>query len=242
MDALPPSVLLTMPLHAVTEMYGEDGLRRLFLLEIAGFAPAERDRLTEALELAGRLHRDDRRTREPFMNHPLRTAIRIVRYYRVVDIDVIVATVLHDAVEDHPAELAGPSFVGDPVEAALAALAERFNSRVADLVRAVTNPERSPDRDWYEQYREHVIESLEANPWARVIKVSDFTDNGVGVLYSLPGKQVKAATKYGPLVPVFRDLIARADTPLDDDVKAHILEQLDAAQTRFAAILGGDPR
>ena len=25
MDPLPPSVLLTMPLHAVTEMYGEEG-------------------------------------------------------------------------------------------------------------------------------------------------------------------------------------------------------------------------
>ena len=119
-----------------------------------------------------------------------------------------------------------------------AALADRFNPRVAELVRAVTNPERAPDRDWYEQYREHVIESLEANPWARVIKVSDFTDNGVGVLYSLPGKQVKAATKYAPLVPALRELIGRPDTPLDDGVKAHILEQLDSAQQRFEAILG----
>jgi (p)ppGpp synthase/HD superfamily hydrolase len=228
-----PQVLLTMPLHAVTEMYGEAGLRRRFELEVERFAPADRAVLLDAMELAAQLHSDDRRTREPYLNHPLRTTIRIICYYQVDDVDVLVASLLHDTVEDHPEDLAPSGLVPD----ALAALAARYGARVAELVAAVTNPAREPGRDRHEQYREHVAESLEANPWARVIKASDFTDNGVGVLYSTPAKQHSAATKYAPLVPVFRDLIARADTPLTDDVKAHILEQLDAAEERFGAIL-----
>jgi (p)ppGpp synthase/HD superfamily hydrolase len=243
MNAVAPRVLLTMPLHAVTEMYGEAGLRQRFAAEIASFEPAVRATLEDALGLAADLHRDDRRTREPYLNHPLRTTIRIICYYRVHDVDVLVAALLHDAVEDHPDVLAaatpGP---GDPAaigetEAALAELARRYNPRVADLVRAVTNPPPEPGRDRFEQYREHVAESLEANPWARVIKISDFTDNGVGLIHTDPSRQVRLATKYAPLVAVFRDLVARPDTPLDDDVKAHIRTQLDSAEQRFAAIL-----
>jgi hypothetical protein len=248
MNAIAPRVLLAMPLHAVTEMYGESGLRRRFAAEIAGFDPAARATLTDALELAAELHRDDRRTREPYLNHPLRTAIRIICYYHVRDVDVLVAALLHDAVEDHPdlladsaadsAFVADADFVGgDPTEAALANLARRYNPRVADLVRAVTNPAHEPGRDRFEQYRDHVAESLEANSWARVIKVSDFTDNGVGLIHTDPSRHVRLATKYAPLVPVFRDLIARTDTPLADSVKEHILGQLDSAEERFEAIL-----
>jgi len=241
MNAIAPRVLMSMPLHAVTEMYGESGLRQRFAAEIAGFDPAARATLSDALGLAAQLHAQDRRTREPYLNHPLRTAIRIICYYQVRDVDVLVAALLHDAVEDHPDMLAAPDG-GDRTEAALteAALAElgrRYNPRVADLVRAVTNPAHEPGRDRFEQYREHVAESLEANPWARIIKVSDFTDNGVGLIHTDPSRHVRLATKYAPLVPVFRDLIARPDTPLTDDVKQHILGQLDSAEERFDAIL-----
>jgi (p)ppGpp synthase/HD superfamily hydrolase len=236
MNAIAPRVLMSMPLHAVTEMYGESGLRQRFVAEIADFDPAARATLSDALGLAAQLHAHDRRTREPYLNHPLRTAIRIICYYKVRDIDVLVAALLHDAVEDHPDMLAGPG-ARDLTEAALAELGRRYGPRVADLVRAVTNPAHEPGRDRFEQYREHVAESLEANPWARIIKVSDFTDNGVGLIHTDPSRHVRLATKYAPLVPVFRDLIARSDTPLSEDVKQHILGQLDSAEERFDAIL-----
>src|SRR5258706_14900256 len=136
MEVSPPQLVLTMPLHAITEMYGEEGLRQRFALEIAGLHDDSCQQLEDALALASQLHRDDRRTREPYLNHLLRTAIRIISYYEVDDVDVLVATLLHDAVEDHPEELAGTN-TGDPVAAALGVLATRFNQRVADLVRAV---------------------------------------------------------------------------------------------------------
>lgn len=263
----PPPYLMTMPLHAITEIYGEAGLRERFGLEIERLAPADRDRVREALELAAALHRDDRRVREPYLNHLLRVAIRIICYYHVTDVDVIIAALLHDAVEDHPAELDGPlagptdatapaDAIGpsaeptarpepagqpDPAEteAALATLARRFGPRVADLVRAVTNPAYDPTRDRDEQYRAHVAQSLERDPWARVIKISDFTDNGVGVIHTTGDKVVRSARKYRPLVPIFRDLVNRPDTPLTAEVRAHILDQLKLAEQRFAAILDG---
>jgi (p)ppGpp synthase/HD superfamily hydrolase len=233
-------MLLTMPLHAITEVYGEAGLRERLLLELEQFPPADRERLVEALALAARLHADDRRVREPYLNHLLRVAIRIIRYYGVHDVDVLTAALLHDAVEDHPAELGGLDPSGthtELTEAALDELARRFNPRVAELVRSVTNPEYDPDRDRHEQYRAHVAESLDRDPWARVIKVSDFTDNGVGVVHTSPDKAQSAATKYRPLVPKLRELVGRPDTPLSIEAKDHILDQLDLAEERFAAIL-----
>jgi hypothetical protein len=233
-----PAYLATMPMHAITEIHGEDGLRERFRLEIQRFDAAARDRLTAALDLATELHRGDRRVREPYLNHLLRVSIRLLHHYDVQDVDVIVAGLLHDSVEDHPAELAGTSADGtEQTEAALAALAERFGARVARLVGAVTNPRFDASRDKYVQYREHVVASLDREPWARVIKVSDFTDNGVGVIHTVGPKVTSSATKYRPLVPVFRELIGRPDTPLSVRVKQHIFQQLDLAEERFGAIL-----
>lgn len=231
-----------MPLHAITEVYGEAGLRQRFLLEIDNLPAADRPQLEDALALASRLHADDRRVREPYLNHLLRVAIRIMRYYGIQDVDVLTAALLHDAVEDHPAELAGlPSDLGhrELTEAAIAELTRRYNPRVAGLVRSVTNPEYDPLRDKHEQYRTHVAASLDKDPWARVIKVSDFTDNGVGIIHTTYDKARSSAIKYRPLVPKLRELVGRPDTPLSVAAKDHILDQLDLAEERFAAILDG---
>jgi hypothetical protein len=225
-------LLATMPLHAITTLHGEAGLRERLAIEIADFPDADRLRIARALELAARLHAADRRQREPYVNHLLRVAIRILSHYNVRDADVACAALLHDAVEDHAAELAPGG--GQPD-----AIAALFGGRVAELVAAVTNPEYEPGRDPGEQYREHVAASLDTSPWARVIKISDFTDNGVGLIHTTGPRLDKLAGKYAPLVPVLSELIARPDTPLTDEVKAHILEQLGSAQQRFAVIRAG---
>jgi hypothetical protein len=267
-------LLATMPLHAITSTYGEAGLRDRFAVEIASWAEADRRRLEQALDLASRLHAGDRRDTEPYVNHLLRVAIRIMSHYGVHDADVVGAALLHDAVEDHAVDLAaygsaadraacgggaeltgggaeltggGAELTGGGAEltgglagqqAALAVLAAEFGPRVAELVGVVTNPPYAPDRDQDEQYREHVADGLRDNPWARVIKASDFTDNGVGLIHTTGPRLYRLAGKYAPLVPVLRDLIARPDTPLDAAVKEHIVAQLDRAADRFAALQG----
>jgi HD domain len=230
-------LLETMPLHAITATYGEDGLRERFAAEIAAFGAPERRRLEDALALAAQLHAGDRRQSEPYVNHLLRVAIRIMSHYGVRDPDVVAAALLHDSVEDHAAGLAADG----RTDSALAELGRRFGPRVAGLVGAVTNPEYDPGRDRHQQYREHVAASLDASPWARVIKASDFTDNGAGLIHTTGPRVPELARKYGPLVPVLRELITRPDTPLGEPARQRILAQLDRAADRFAAILPPAP-
>jgi (p)ppGpp synthase/HD superfamily hydrolase len=143
-----------------------------------------------------RLHAGDRRQREPYACHPLRVTIRILSHYRVSDPDAACAALLHDAVEDHAAGIAPGGR-----QAALEVLAARFGGRVAGLVAAVTSPPWDPGRDKHEQYREHVAASLEASPWARVVKVSDFTDNASGCS-TPPGRACPGAPpSTGPWCP-----------------------------------------
>jgi HD domain len=231
-------LLAGMPLHAITSVHGEIGLRERLLMEIEQFTAADRGRAQDALALASRLHAQDWRQREPYASHLLRVSIRILSHYRVTDPDVTCAALLHDAVEDH----AGDIVPGGGRQAALAVLAGRFGERTAALVAAVTNPEWEPGRDEHEQYREHVLVSLRASPWARIIKASDFTDNAVGIIHTTGPKLSKLAGKYGPLAPALRELILRPGTPLEADVKDMIAAQLDAAQERFAAIGHGPSR
>jgi hypothetical protein len=225
-------LLATMPLHAITSVHGEAGLRERLLLEIAQIPATHRARVDHALALASLLHNQDRRQREPYANHLLRVAIRILSHYRVTDPDLACAALLHDAVEDHALNLAPGGTHGD----ALAVLAEQFGARTAALVAAVTNPAWESGRDEHEQYREHVTASLQASPWARVIKASDFTDNAVGLFHTTGPKLQKLANKYRPLVPVLRELVLRPDTPLDQDVKNMIVRQFNDAEDRFAVI------
>jgi hypothetical protein len=221
-----------MPLHAITSLYGERGLRERFAAKTARFGDsAGRRKIKQALQLAGRLRALDHRQREPYVNHVLRVALRIIVHYDVHDTDVICAALLHDTVEDHADDL---SPAGRP--GAFAMLTACFGPRVADLVAAVTNPSYTNDNDEDSQYRDHVAASLETHPWARVLKASDFTDNGIGLMYTTGAKATKSARKYAPLVPVLADLIDRPDTPLTCQAKARILRQLDTAQQRFAAI------
>ncbi|WP_034268590.1 HD domain-containing protein [Actinospica robiniae] len=238
--------LLAMPIHIVTSRYGLPGLRELLAAEVEGFAPADREQIARALRLALLLHAQDQRVSEPYANHVLRVAIRIIRHYQVSDIDVVCAALLHDSVEDHDKDLATLATDAErargSVEAALAVIERSFNPRVAALIRAVTNPAWDPARDKHTQYREHVAASLEHQPWARVVKLSDYTDNGVGLIHTEDeAMERRLAAKYAPLVPLMRELAARPDTPLSDEVKSYIDDQLATAAERFTAILAEDP-
>ena len=98
LDPAERRLLAQMPLHAITSVHGEAGLRERLLMEIEPFSADDRGRARDALALACRLHAADRRQREPYANHLLRVAIRILSHYRVSDPDVACAALLHDAV------------------------------------------------------------------------------------------------------------------------------------------------
>ena len=151
-------ILAEMPLHAITAVYGEQGLRARLAIETGRLDDAAgRQKISEALELAGRLHAADRRQREPYINHLLRVALRIICHYGVRDTDIICAALLHDAVEDHASDLAATG--GRP--GALGVLAARFGPQAAALVEAVTNPVYCPVRT---QTSSTARTSLQASP------------------------------------------------------------------------------
>jgi len=147
--------------------------------------------------------------REPYANHLLRVAIRILSHYRVSDPDVACAALRHDVVEDHAAGLAPAALSRWPWRCwpgGSAAAPPPWSPRSP-------NPGWESGRDEHEQYREHVLASLCASPWARVIKASDFNDNAVDIIHLTGPKLARLAGKYGPLVPALRELILRPDTP-----------------------------
>jgi hypothetical protein len=72
-----------------------------------------------------------------------------------------------------------------------------------------------------------------------VVKVSDFTDNAVGLFRTTGASLPRRAGKYLPLVPVLREFVLRTDTPLAGDVKQMIAGQPGKAAGRLAAICGG---
>ena len=69
LDAAERRLLAQMPLHAITSVHGQAGLRERLLMEFERFGAADRGRARDALALACRLHAADRRQREPYANH-----------------------------------------------------------------------------------------------------------------------------------------------------------------------------
>ena len=201
-----------MPLSGVTERYGIEGLYKRFSLEIADFAVEDQYFCNRALYVVSVLHRDDPYKGLPYTSHLIRTAIRLIRDYEVTDPEVISAMLLHDSVEDHAKELAefAPTVDLDKTtvtERALAAVAMSFSGRVAGLVQNVTNAPNSQTLSQEQKnlaYALGVAEKIAKSPETFLMKLSDFTDNAVGILWSeQTGKVRKLATKYLPVFDVF---------------------------------------
>jgi (p)ppGpp synthase/HD superfamily hydrolase len=246
MDGISNRRLLEMKIHQVDSNWGTQGLRGMLAAVISSFDQADQATIMRAERIAARLHAQDMRTgNRPYVNHLLRVTIRIAHYYHVRDVDVLCAALLHDSVEDHPDELADLASDQEresgAAEAALAVLGRAFTPRVARLVRALTNPDTDPAlprAERQELYREHVVENLEREPWARVVKFSDFADNGAGIMWTMTvAKARRLAEKYAPLVSQLEALAKRDDTPLDFEAKQRVIGQLDDAERNFAAIL-----
>lgn len=130
----------------------------------------------DAIEFAARAHTGQYRkgTRIPYIVHPLAVA-RILIEIEAPD-DVILASVLHDVVEDTPVSL-------DEIHAA-------FGEGIAELVEAMSEPDRS---DTWENRKRDTLEFLETAPQqVLLIKVADQLDNirGIRQDYLVQGEAV----------------------------------------------------
>ena len=120
-------------------------------------------RLLEALDFAAQRHSAQRRKgpdAAPYVNHLIEVATLVAGVGRIEDVEVLMAAVLHDVLEDTPTK---------PQE-----IEERFGPRVLGLVEALSDDKSLPRR----RRREITLEELpEMESLAKVIKLADLSSN-----------------------------------------------------------------
>lgn len=236
-EFLPKDPLIaTMAIHGISNLYGTEGLKQRFEIESEVFSSSERDLLSRCLDYSTSLHSGDFRGSDPYINHPLRVALRIMAHYEIEDSNVAAAALLHDVVEDHAKEI---DLENGTKSGSLLILANKFNPRISKLVDLVTNPEFDLSRDRNEQYQQHVAEiALYGDPYGLVIKLSDFTDNATGINYAEERKKVSLANKYRPILEIFeKALLDRDDLPFRPEVLSQIYNQLQTTRSRLDTLI-----
>jgi (p)ppGpp synthase/HD superfamily hydrolase len=140
-----------------TSAQAEAGLRERLPSQVA-------DQVMDAIEFAQVRHGDQRRpTGVPYLEHLLEALEVLVAGATVTDPEVLVATVLHDVLED--------------TDTTVAELAERFGPRVAELVGWVTIPKTGPGEDKQAVKRASLRRLTAAPGDALLVKLADRASN-----------------------------------------------------------------
>lgn len=189
-------------------------------------AAADLDRVDGAIQLAVLAHlgqtRADRDSmpRTHYIEHPLRNAVRLLRF-DCRDVDTIIVALLHDVVEDGAVEICSRMLdlrVGEAGarERVLDLVDEAFGRTVHDALLGMTNPLGHPgaSRDQRnEEYRAKVIGAL-PNPRTALNKAADLLDNAGSLRHHLdlhPQMVRRLAAKYAPVLPAVIDRVEQAD-------------------------------
>ena len=128
--------------------------------------------ILKAVEFAAEKHRNQRRKgveASPYINHPIQVAELIARVGEVDDVEVLIAAVLHDTVED--------------TETTFEELEQKFGSIVRDLVAEVSDDKTLPKA---ERKRLQVEHAQHMSVRAKLIKIADKACNVRDVALSPP--------------------------------------------------------
>lgn len=197
--------------------------------------------------IAGRTPSNER---VPYISHPLRNTVRLARW-GVLDRDVLIASVLHDTVEDcvdRMAQGAGDWREGDEAHnrsVSLRAVEQRYGKAVRDIVESVSNPilpKGTPREEANRKYAEHVQSAIMRHPGAFLVKFSDFVDNALNMHNGYdPGMSQRLSRKYLLVCPSLRAAFAQHEGYLRAHTSAEgyalMAERLDRAEaylSRFA--------
>lgn len=218
------------------------------------FNKEDQNKILSALDLTIELHSDqeDRPDGRPYINHPLEIASDLVEKYEVKDRNLIIAALLHDAVEDQSLKLSKKRMkrmgLIEPKdleikskkelkEDALQEISFLYGDKVEKLLGSLSNPDfdsliaelklKGIEKSKNELYKEHVEEVIK-DPDICVIKYADFARNALAVgNIQEEIKKVKLIKKYGPVIkevflPAFRTM--SENHPLYNKRKAIIQE------------------
>ena len=120
-------------------------------------------KLLEAASFAAQRHTGHKRkgsAGEPYINHPIEVANLIADVGSVEDMDVLIAAILHDTVED----------TGTKKEE----IAQRFGERVSEIVAEVTDDKSLPKQ---ERKRLQIEHASHLSPEAKLVKLGDKISN-----------------------------------------------------------------
>lgn len=203
-------------------------------------------RLNDAIQVASYLHRDDVRrgarrahTNPPYIEHPLRVAIRLFKYFDVKSPDLIIAAILHDTVEDHPFDFADfqgvlstPNRSQEDVARARAYqfISDRFGYPVTVAVEKVSNPVAAyaSKAEKIAAYQEHFKWVILPSPGASLLKFSDFVDNAGSLHHHYEYGDHQATyfvQRYAPLIPLYEKAFRGNEK---------VLARLDQVRDQFA--------
>ena len=119
--------------------------------------------LLDAAEFAARVHQNQRRkgrSKRPYIGHCIEVASTLVSVGKVDDVNVIVAALLHDVVED--------------TDTTNEEIRDRYGDVVADLVAEVTDDKNLKKKERKELQVEH---APTISPPAKLIKIADKISN-----------------------------------------------------------------
>ena len=220
---------------------------------VATYPVALTEQLGDAIQVASYLHRNDVRrgargksVTPPYIEHPLRVAIRLFKYFEVKDPTIIFAAILHDTVEDHPFEFADfEGVLGTPNRTqesearkrALQFISEHFGYATASMVEDISNPilpEGTTKEEKISNYQEHVTAVVSRSDKAFIIKFSDFVDNAGSLHHHYEYDNPKVqyfVSRYSPLISLYHDVLASRTHPLFNEQK--VWERLTEVEEHF---------
>lgn len=214
--------------------------------------------IDSAVDLATILHAHQRRgnrgnfSSTPYIEHPLRNAVRLIRV-GVKNQDVIVAAVLHDTIEDG-AQVFVEKFEQETIHEVPARvrlgkhIQQAYGKNVLVLVEAVTNDyiadtdkEKRTVHEKNTNYYKHVKANISGNAGVFLVKLSDFIDNATGLYHNdVPERAKKTywqATKYRPVAQAFKDELHKLELGISKEKIQYLDNQLDRTMERLDSII-----
>jgi (p)ppGpp synthase/HD superfamily hydrolase len=219
----------------------------------------DREKISHAIWMSTLLHAGQTRAnrgnlpRTPYIEHPLRNTLRIIRW-GVKDNDIVVGAILHDCVEDGSQNFARDFLEREDLQEQDARnvlteyISQEYGAGTADIVTGVSNPHIENDTRTKAQkhvdYRAHVLESIDDDR-VFIVKLADYVDNATGLYHNYvdPNKPKVAlmAKKYLPLVRPFvaklKDMRKNNPEIMDDEAFTSVIQQMYSTESRLQKII-----
>lgn len=237
--------IYTMPLTLVSEKYGPEGLGERLQHALGKIGLQEDPLIQASLALGLDLHKDDRRTYEPYSNHILRVPLRLIDL-GVIDRVALAASLLHDSIEDHAEELArryanveildrDPHTIRRLGHEGLQLFAREYDAlELPRIVLDVSNPILLPGEDKNESYVGHVEDLMyEGEEPSPDLKIGDLFDNmDVPGHLENPRKRRALDVKQKAIYPLMRHGLSRPDSLMSDEGRERALRMVDELEDR----------